>query len=283
MSRRPNDGLVEIAKLDRDVAVLVSDWTQVADVAIATDPDRRRSGERPTACTRQPLVKVLRAPTNISVRALGHLGFAAHFEKRRALLGRNRQTGFHDETSYVSNICATVELTRSTEIEAVSRSPVMQTASRCRVVALGFVRVSRESAAETFVGGSVSVWLGDCSMLVDDSARTHRSAGGRTFDRRPESWRKNSFLRGADAPPAVARAERRAADREAQGATRNRRDSCQQTRHRHPGGHRARSETPAASRRRPTHFWLVDRDVRSHAKLHTPHTTNPDACAARAS
>src|SRR5271170_3744064 len=82
MCRIANNGLVEITYLNRDPALRIGEWTQVSDMAIAANPDRRPDRNF-TGTPVEPLVKLLRAPSHIGVRRPGHFQVAGSSQYSR--------------------------------------------------------------------------------------------------------------------------------------------------------------------------------------------------------
>ena len=70
------NGLIEIAYLDRDLAGRIRDRSQIANVTIPADPDRRAGGRRTAFSTLQPLIEFRRATPNICMRRARHLEIA---------------------------------------------------------------------------------------------------------------------------------------------------------------------------------------------------------------
>jgi hypothetical protein len=72
-------GLSEISDLDSDPALGIGQWPEIADVTIATNPDRRPLRQLAGAAL-QPLVKLQGAASNISMSGQRHLQ-VAHLEE----------------------------------------------------------------------------------------------------------------------------------------------------------------------------------------------------------
>ena len=84
-----DDGLVEVADLDRDPALGVGQRAEIAKVAVPADPHRRTLGDLALARL-QPLVELDRAAAHIGMRRPRHLQVARQCQLRRSLF-RARQ------------------------------------------------------------------------------------------------------------------------------------------------------------------------------------------------
>ena len=67
-----NDSLVQIPDLHIELAGRVRDRAQIADMAVAADPDIRAIGDTPRACRVEPFVKLACISADIGVRGPGH-------------------------------------------------------------------------------------------------------------------------------------------------------------------------------------------------------------------
>ena len=85
--RVADHGLVEVADLDLDAALRVGDRAEVAQVAVAADPDRRARGQRLGRLRLQPFVELARVAAHVGVRGARHLQVAAAGQDRGAILG----------------------------------------------------------------------------------------------------------------------------------------------------------------------------------------------------
>jgi hypothetical protein len=72
MGRIADNGLVEVTYLNCDPALRIGERTQVSDMAIAANPDRRPDWNF-TGASIEPLVKLYGAAPHIGVRRSGHL------------------------------------------------------------------------------------------------------------------------------------------------------------------------------------------------------------------
>ncbi len=80
VGRVADDGLVEVADLDFDLAVGVGDGAEVADVAVPADPDGWTLGKLCGRVCFEPLVELKRASTYVGVGGASHLQAASFFQ-----------------------------------------------------------------------------------------------------------------------------------------------------------------------------------------------------------
>ena len=73
VDRVADDGLVQVANLDSDLAVRACDRAEIADMAVAADPDRRPLRKGATSRAAQPLVELGCAASDKGMRRSGHL------------------------------------------------------------------------------------------------------------------------------------------------------------------------------------------------------------------
>ena len=87
-----DDRLVEIADLDRDFVIGIRERAEIAEMAIAADPDRRADRDLPRQSgLRQPLVELRGVAPDIGVDRARHLVRAGLFENGGPALGRDLQ------------------------------------------------------------------------------------------------------------------------------------------------------------------------------------------------
>ena len=61
-------GLIQVADLDGDLAVRIGDRTEIAEMAVAANPDRRPFGYGATFLARQPLIESGGAAAHVCLR-----------------------------------------------------------------------------------------------------------------------------------------------------------------------------------------------------------------------
>jgi hypothetical protein len=71
--RIADHGLVEVADLDGDLALRIGDRPQVADMAIAANPDRRTVGNEMSVRLLEPLVEIFGGAAHIGMGRARHL------------------------------------------------------------------------------------------------------------------------------------------------------------------------------------------------------------------
>ena len=101
VGRIADDGLVEVADLDRDGALGTGDRTDVARVAVATDPDRRPGGHRLAGATLEPVVEVLGVAAHVGMCGSRHLQLPPGLEGRRSLGGRGERDILHWHSAFL--------------------------------------------------------------------------------------------------------------------------------------------------------------------------------------
>lgn len=81
--------LVEIADLDFHRTLAIGDWPQIAEMAIAADPDGRSLRNAPRRVgRRQPFVEFRRVAANIGMGGSRHFQRAPGFQKRMTIGGQ---------------------------------------------------------------------------------------------------------------------------------------------------------------------------------------------------
>ena len=75
-----DDSLVEVSDLDFDFAIGVSNGSEVADVAVAADPDGRTLGKLVAGPGFEPLVELEGVAADVGVCGARHLQLAALFQ-----------------------------------------------------------------------------------------------------------------------------------------------------------------------------------------------------------
>jgi hypothetical protein len=87
MRRISDDSLVQIPDLDGDTPVHAGNRTEVTDVTIAADPDRRPFGQCAAFLLLEPFVEFDRTTANISMGGSGHLEGLSKPQDRDAVVG----------------------------------------------------------------------------------------------------------------------------------------------------------------------------------------------------
>jgi hypothetical protein len=75
-----DDGLVEVADFDFDFAVGAGDGAEVADVAVAADPDGRALRKGVVVGSLEPLVELQCVAADVGVGAASHFADSCLFE-----------------------------------------------------------------------------------------------------------------------------------------------------------------------------------------------------------
>ena len=85
MCRIANDGLIEVSDLDGHSTVCGGHRAEIANVAIAANPDRGTFRKRAALLLFQPLVKFCSASPHIGVGRLGHFKCLARLQRGQAV------------------------------------------------------------------------------------------------------------------------------------------------------------------------------------------------------
>ena len=84
MRRIADHRVIQIPDLDFDVTVGIGDRTQISDMAVAADPDRRSLG---MGVRLEPFIKFVSIAADKSVRRARHLQAAPFTQQTRTVLG----------------------------------------------------------------------------------------------------------------------------------------------------------------------------------------------------
>ncbi len=79
--------LIQVADLNRDLAIGIGDRTQIAEVAIAADPDRRPCGFSTTLRAAQPLIEPGGAAAHVGLRRSRHLQVSTQQQDALPIIG----------------------------------------------------------------------------------------------------------------------------------------------------------------------------------------------------
>src|ERR1700722_10165943 len=82
MRRISDDSLIEIANLNLDFSLGISDRTKIAPVTIAANPNLRPLGKRAAFHSFEPLIVANRIAPYVSVRGSGHFALTNVFQVR---------------------------------------------------------------------------------------------------------------------------------------------------------------------------------------------------------
>ena len=89
-----DDSLIEVADLDFYMAIGIGDRAEVADVAVAADPDGWAFGERVLRDGVEPLVELEGIAANVGVGGARHLAAPGFFEDAQTVFGRDSRGRF---------------------------------------------------------------------------------------------------------------------------------------------------------------------------------------------
>ena len=81
-----DDGLVQVADLDGQRAVGTGDGPEVADMAVAADPDGRTGGDRVAVGGFEPLIKAVGASADVGVGGGRHFQVAPGGQALRSVV-----------------------------------------------------------------------------------------------------------------------------------------------------------------------------------------------------